>query len=277
VTTAVLGPGAVGGLLAVQLTLTGEPVVCVARSETAAAIRDDGLTLAYEGRPELTARPEASETLEETVDLLLVTVKAPQLEPALERVAAEPALVIPLLNGLEHMAVLRGRFRAVTAATIGRVEAYREGPTRIVQRASALVTVAGDLVPAQLERAGIEVRVGGSEADVLWEKLARQAPLAALTAATGRPVGELRGDARLRAAVEEACAVAAADGSTTTFADQWSIIESLPADLTTSTARDVAAGRPSELDAIAGAVVRAGRRLGVATPTLEGLLELCPA
>jgi 2-dehydropantoate 2-reductase len=275
-TTAVLGPGAIGGMFAVRLAQAEERVVCVARLETVSSIRAEGITLVYDGG-ELTVRPEAAETLEETVDLLLVTVKAPQLEPALERIAAEPALVIPLLNGLEHMAVLRGRFRSVTAATIGRVEAYREGPTRIVQRDSALVTVAGDLVPAQLERAGIEVRLAGSEADVLWEKLARQAPLAALTAATGRPVGELRGDARLRAAVEEACAVAAADGSTTTFADQWSIIESLPADLTTSTARDVAAGRPSELDAIAGAVVRAGRRLGVATPTLEGLLELCPA
>jgi 2-dehydropantoate 2-reductase len=276
VSTAVLGPGAVGGLLAVQLALAGEPVVCVARAETAAAIRDEGLTLAYEGR-ERTARPGAEERLEVPVDLLLVTVKAPQLEQALDRVAAEPVLVLPLLNGLEHMAILRRRFRAVTAATIGRVEAYREGPTRIVQRASPLVTVAGDLVPAQLERAGIDVRLGGTEADVLWEKLARQAPLAALTAATGRPTGDVRGDPRLRSAVEEACAVAAADGSRTTFAEQWSIIESLPADLTTSTARDVAAGRPSELDAIAGAVVRAGRGLGVPTPTLEGILEQCRA
>jgi 2-dehydropantoate 2-reductase len=123
----------------------------------------------------------------------------------------------------------------------------------------------------------VETRIGGSEADVLWEKLARQAPLAALTSVTGRPTGEVRDDPRLRAAVEEACAVAAADGARTTFADQWSIIESLPAELTTSTARDVAAGRPSELDAVAGGVVRAGRRLGVPTPTFEELLELCPA
>jgi 2-dehydropantoate 2-reductase len=275
VTTAVLGPGAIGGLLAVRLAQAEERVVCVARPETVMSIRAEGITLVHDG-VELTMRLEAAERLEEPVDLLLVTVKAPQLESALERVSAEPALVLPLLNGLEHMAVLRRRFRAVTAATIGRVEAYREGPTRIVQRASALVTVAGDLAPPPLEQAGIDVRLGGSEKDVLWEKLARQAPLAALTAATGRSTGELRRDPRLRAVVEEACAVAAADGSTTTFAGQWSIIESLPTDLTTSTARDVAAGRPSELDAIAGAVVRAGRRLGVATPTLEGLLDLCP-
>jgi 2-dehydropantoate 2-reductase len=276
VTTAILGPGAVGGALAVRMALAGERVICVARPETVGSIADEGLTLVHEG-DELKARPEAVEMLEEPVDLLLVTVKAPQLGVALERVRAEPSLVLPLLNGLEHMAVLRRRFRAVTAATIGRLEALREGPTRIVQRDSALVTVADDVAPAPLERAGIEVRLGGREIDVLWEKLARQAPLAILTTATGRTTGELRGDPRLRATVEEACAVAAADGAATTLAEQWAIIESLPARLNTSTARDVAAGRRSELDAIAGAVVRAGRRLGVPTPVFEELLSACPA
>jgi 2-dehydropantoate 2-reductase len=112
--------------------------------------------------------------------------------------------------------------------------------------------------------------------DVLWEKLARQAPLALLTSVIGKPTGEVRSDPRFRAAVEEACAVARADGARTTPAEQWSMIESLPSELLTSTARDVAAGRPSELDAIAGGVVRAGRRLGVPTPTFEELLAACP-
>jgi 2-dehydropantoate 2-reductase len=276
VTTAILGPGAVGAALALRLALAGERVICVARPETAAIIRDDGLTLVYEGE-ELTARPGAVETLDEPVGLLLVTVKARGLADALGRVRAEPELVLPLLNGLEHVAVLRERLRSVTAATIGRLEAYREGPTRIVQHKAALVTVAGDALPDALVRAGVETRLGGSEVDVLWEKLARQAPLALLTSVTGKPTGEVRSDPRLRAAVEEACAVAVADGAHTTLAEQWSIIGSLPPELTTSTARDVAAGRPSELDAIAGGVVRAGRRLGVPTPTFEELLAGCPA
>ena len=273
---AVLGPGAVGGSLAVRLELAGERVICVAPPDVVAAIRSEGLTLLWD-HEELTARPEAVELLDEPVDLLLVTVKAPQLEEALDRVRADPLLVLPLLNGLEHVALLRRRFSAVVAATIGRVEAYREGATRIVQRSAPLVTVAGEVAPEPLVRAGIDVRLGGSEADVLWEKLARQAPLALLTSLTGLPVGEVRSDPRLRPLVEEACAVAAAAGASTSVTEQWGIIESLPADLTTSTARDVAAGRPSELDAIAGAVVRAGRRLGVPTPTFEELLAACPA
>jgi 2-dehydropantoate 2-reductase len=275
-TTAVLGPGAVGGALAVPLALSRERVICVGREETTTAIAGQGITLLRDGI-DLHANVDACEELEEPVDLLLVSVKATGLVDAVARITVDPGLVLPLLNGLEHMELLRARFSRVTAGTIGRLEAYREEPTRIVQHAQAVVTLSGSTVPAPLERAGIEVRLGGSETDVLWEKLARQAPLAVLTAVTGRPVGDVRDDPRLRLALEEACAVAAAAGAATTFADQWSIIESLPFELTTSTARDVAAGRPSELDAIAGAVVRAGLRLGVPTPTLERLLEQCRA
>lgn len=275
-TVAVLGPGAVGGVLAARLLVSGERVVCVARHETAAAIERDGLTVADDDG-ELHTRPEAVERLDEPVELLLVGVKATQLADALERVGVEPGLVVPLLNGIEHMAALRARFARVVAATIGRVEAYRDGATRIVQRSTPVVTVADGVALEALDRAGVEVRSGGTEADVLWEKLARQAPIALLTSLTGRPLGEVRADPRLRPLVEESCAVAAADGASTTFAEQWGIIESLPAGLTTSTARDVAAGRPSELDAIAGAVARAGRRHGVPTPTLDEVLSQCRA
>jgi 2-dehydropantoate 2-reductase len=279
-TVGVLGPGAVGGALAVPLSLAGHRVTCVARPETAAAIRRDGLTLVRDGA-ELHARPEAVDHLSEPLDVLLVTVKAPALSKALERIEAAVGVTLPLLNGIEHMEALRaGAEGAVVAATVGRLEAYREGPTRIIQAtAPMLVTVAAGAndAPATLGVSGIDVRVDGSEQDVLWEKLARLAPLAALTAATQRSVGELRSDPRLRAGVEEACAVASADGASTTVSDQWAIIEAMPDLLTTSTARDIAAGRPSELDAIAGAVVRAGSRLGVPTPILEELIGLCRA
>jgi 2-dehydropantoate 2-reductase len=126
------------------------------------------------------------------------------------------------------------------------------------------------------------VRVDGSAAEVLWEKLARQAPTAAATSITQRPIGDLRSEprwrARLRAAIEETCAVAAADGVTLSADAEWEIIEAMPPLLTSSTARDIAAGVPSELDAITGAAVRAGERLGVETPVLtEMFAEACRA
>jgi 2-dehydropantoate 2-reductase len=282
VTVAVLGPGAVGGVLAVGLVRAGVRVVCIARPATAEVIRSEGLTLRHGPEVE-TARTEVVTELREPVELLLVTVKAPALDEALERVQAPPGMVIPQLNGIEHMETLRSRLpqSRVAAGSIGWIEAWLEAPGVIVQNTPRVVMkLATDADPATAEllrRSGVDVRVNGSEAAVLWEKLARQAPVAAATAATQRSIGELRGDpewrARLEEAIQETCAVAAADGVPLEPDAQWEIIESMPPALTSSTARDIAAGRPSELDAITGAAVRAAHRVGVEAPALEGILR----
>jgi 2-dehydropantoate 2-reductase len=281
VTVAVLGPGAVGGVLAVGLVRAGVRVVCIARPDTVALITSEGLSLRH-GQEVETARPEVVTELHEPVELLLVTVKAPALEDALGRVQALATTVIPQLNGIEHMETLRRRLSGsrVVAGSIGWIEAWLERPGVIVQNTPRVVmklSSDADAATAELLRqSGVDVRVNGSEAAVLWEKLARQAPVAAATAATQRPIGELRSDPewrpRLEEAITETCAVAAADGVPLVPGAQWEIIESMPPLLTSSTARDIAAGRPSELDAITGAAVRAGRRLAVPTPALEGLL-----
>jgi 2-dehydropantoate 2-reductase len=279
---AVLGPGAVGGVLAVGLVRAGVPVVCVARPDSANLIMSEGLTL-RRGRQETeTVRPEATSQLRERVDLLLVTVKATALDDALGRIQAPPLAVIPLLNGIEHMQTIRSRVAEsdVVAGSVSLIEAYLEKPGTIVQTTPAVVlTLAGDVdqgAAELLRRAGTEVRINGSELEVLWQKLARQAPVAAATSLAQRPIGQLRKDPewrpRLQAAVDETCAVAAAEGVSLTAGAQWEIIDAMPPELTSSTARDVAVGRPSELDAITGAAVRAGRRLGIPMPALERLL-----
>jgi 2-dehydropantoate 2-reductase len=289
-TVAVLGPGAVGGVLAVGLVRAGVRVVCIARPETAAVIASEGLSL-RQGENVQAARPEVTTELQEPVELLLVTVKAPSLEGALDRIQAQADTVLPLLNGIEHMQTIRERLpgAGVVGANIGRIEAFLERPGTVIQPTpSVLMTVASDVTSETVElvrRSGTEVRVNGSEADVLWEKLARQAPVAAATAIAQRPIGELRSDPdwrrRLQQAIAETCSVAAGDGVTLSPEAEWEIIEAMPPLLTSSTARDIAAGRPSELDAITGAAVRAGRRLGLSTPALDGLLteaeEACRA
>lgn len=283
-TVAVLGPGAVGGVLTVGLMEAGIDVVCIARPATAAVIRSEGLSL-RQGERVHTVRPEVVTELAEQVELLLVTVKAPALDEALERVEAAPRFAVPLLNGIEHMRTLRERLpdTTVVGASIGRIEAWLERPGVVVQPTPSVVMTVASGAPVQLlRRTGAEVRENGSAAEVLWEKLARQAPTAAATSVTQRPIGELRSDpewrGRLRAAIEETCAVAAADGVTLSPDAEWEIIEAMPPLLTSSTARDIAAGVPSELDAITGAAVRAGRRLGVDTPVLAQMYdEACRA
>ena len=283
-TVGILGPGAVGGVLAAGYLQAGVDVVCVARPATADVIRSSGLTL-RQGQNATTVRPAVATELREPVDLLLITVKAPALDEALDRIEAPPQKAVPLLNGIEHMDTLRERLpeTKVAGASIGRIEAWLERPGVVIQPTPSVVMTVADDAPAELlQRSGVEVRVNGSAKAVLWEKLARQAATAAATSITQRPVGELRSDpewrGRFRAAVEEACAVAAADGVTLSAQAEWDIIEAMPPLLTSSTARDIAAGIPSELDAITGAAVRAGQRLGVETPVLSQMFdEACRA
>jgi 2-dehydropantoate 2-reductase len=277
---AILGPGAVGGVLTAGFLQAGVGVVCIARPQTAELIRSEGLSLRQPQNVQ-TVRPEVTTELREPVDLLFVTVKSPSLEDALERVRAPVDAVVPLLNGIEHMRTIRAHLPAstVVGASIGRIEAYLERPGTVIQPTpGVVVTVASDADAATVEllrRSGIYVRINGSEAAVLWEKLARQASVAAATAITQRPIGELRSDPewrpRIREAIAETCSVAAGDGVTLSPDAEWEIIDAMPPLLTSSTARDIAAGRPSELDAITGAAVRAARRLGVATPALDSL------
>jgi 2-dehydropantoate 2-reductase len=281
-TVAVLGPGAVGGVLTFGFMRAGVRVLCIARPDTAALIRSNGLTL-RQGETSDVVFPDVAEELDEPVDLLLVTVKAPALEGALDRVRARATAVVPLLNGIEHMQTLRERLAGSRAvgASIGRIEAFLERPGVIIQPTpSVVMTLAGDADLSTLEllrSSGIEVRVNGTANEVLWEKLARQAPVAAATTITQRPIGELRTDPtwrrRLEQAITETCRTAAADGVALSPEAQWEIIDAMPPLLTSSTARDVAEGRPSELDAITGAAVRAARRLDVAAPVLDQLLK----
>jgi 2-dehydropantoate 2-reductase len=289
-TVAILGPGAVGGVAAAGFINAGVDVVCIARPATADLVRSEGLSL-RRGQEVHNVRPRVVTELEEPVELLLVTVKAPSLEEALDRVQETPAATIPLLNGIEHMQTLAERLpeSRVVAGSIGRIEAFLERPGVVIQPTpSVVMTVAGDAEPATIDLlrcSGIDVRVNGSAAEVLWEKLARQAATAAVTTITQRTVGELRSDAewgpRFKEAIAEACAVAEGDGVALSLDSEWEIIEGMPPLLTSSTARDIAAGVPSELDAITGAAVRAGRRVGVATPELDRLLaeaeETCRA
>jgi 2-dehydropantoate 2-reductase len=287
-TVAVLGPGAVGGTFAVRFVQAGYRTLCVAPPATVQLMGLAGISFEQNGANPVVVRPEVVDRLEQPVSLLLVTVKANYLDDALERIdpeAVASAVVLPLLNGLEHVEKLRERFDGrVAAGALSRFEAYRVGRMQIVQKSpTALVSLASQTLPARdvertaylLEQAGIDVELETDEKRVLWRKAVRLAVLAPATALTQRTVGDLRTDRdwrpRLEAAVSEACAIATADGVPLMPSAQWTRITELDPGLTTSAARDAAARRPTEIDAITGAVVRAGVRLGVPCPVLTDL------
>ncbi len=288
-TIAVLGPGGVGGLVAGALDRAGTPAVVVARESTAELISARGLRVRSVRLGDFVAHPRAVGRLQEPVQALVVATKATGLGEALERIAGPPALVLPLLNGLDHLAVLRERFgeETVVAGTI-RVEADRPQPGVVVHTSPFLrIDMASahqaarpgmQALAATLQEAGIPARVEESEAQVMWGKLVRLNALACTTSAFDRLLGEILATPELRAelvgAIEEGCAVAAAEGASIDAADPLGELSAAHPTLGSSMQRDIAAGRPPELDAIPGAVLRAAARHGVQCPTIERLVGM---
>ena len=283
---AILGPGGVGAFLAAALSHSGEDVVVVAREQTAERIEREGIEVESVRLGSFTAKPRAVAALRDPVGALIVATKAGGLASALERIENEPRLVVPLLNGLDHLAVLRERFGAtrVAAATI-RIESTSPRPG-LVRQTSPFLRI--DLASAQpllhpeleqfaatLERAGIPARIEDSEAHVMWSKLARLVALACTTSASDRPIGFIRSDPEwrnmLESAVAEAVAVANACGADLDPTGPLAELDEAHPELRSSMQRDIAAGREPELDAVAGAVLRAGRRVGVECPTIAEL------
>lgn len=277
---AVLGSGGIGGLVGAALARGGADVVLLMRPETLA--RYSG-TLTVEsavlGDFEVTV-PAASE-LDREIDALWVATKAPGLADALElappdRVGA--AAVVPLLNGIDHVALLRELYARVVPAAI-RVESERLPDGTIRQSSSfARVELArGEGLAADLEAGGIACLVRDDEVSLLWEKLSFLGPIALATTAHDAPLGAVR-DGELYARCQtEALAVARAEGAEIDEVALRALTANAAPGMRSSMQKDVEAGRRPELDAIAGPILRAGRRHGVDTSATEQLVGMIEA
>ena len=285
---AVLGPGGVGGLLAAVLAHAGSSVLVVAGERTTLAIARDGLQLESKRFGDFHVRVEAATRLAAPVDACFVTIKATQLQEALDRVPARAlgdALVIPFLNGLEHVDYMRSVYppASVVAATI-RVESVRVGPGVICHLSPFVgIEIAArqenrgrvESVAAQLTSAGFDVRLRNDELAMLWDKFAALEPFALLTTSERSNAGAVRTRRRDEAValISEVVAVAATDGVAIDGGSILQFLDALPGSMESSMQRDQAAGRPLELDALGGALLRRARKAGVAVPVTERLVE----
>lgn len=282
---AILGPGGVGGFLAAVLVRAGEEVAVVGREHEARVIARQGIVVDSRAFGSFIARPSAMTELTNATDFLLVATKAPTLAQALERIKVRPRLVVPVLNGVEHVATLRTYFGHRVAAGVIRMETDCPSPGNVVQSSPTVrvdlavddLSLKGDVreLVQLLTRAGIPAQIGASEAQVLWSKLVRLAPLACTTSVADRPIGFIRRDAHwssvLSAAIAEVVAVANAEGAVIDPATPLAELESAHATLGSSMQRDLAAGRRPEVEAIPGAVLRAAARHDIECPTIARL------
>ncbi|WP_285117346.1 2-dehydropantoate 2-reductase [Leifsonia sp. fls2-241-R2A-40a] len=277
---AVVGPGAVGGLLAWLLQRAGHDVVAVGRPATVDAINRDGLEVRSELFGDGVERVRAVTEVPAGASVIVAT-KAYGLDDVLPGiVASRPSEVVSFLNGIEHMAPLRDALPGVPVAGASIAVSALRASTTVIDHRSPFVRIeapeaaAGFASVRALTDAGPSVRVGGSEAEVLWAKFRLLASLALLTSYWRQPAGAaLSEDPELtEAVVSEVVACSTAEGVPASELDLVRALRSVPGGMRTSLQEDLAAGAPSELDALGGALIRVGERHGIPTPALSRIL-----
>ncbi len=277
---AILGVGGIGGLVGAALARAGADVVLLMRPQTLDAY-EGRLTVESEVLGDFEVKVPAAARLDGAVNVLWIATKATVLESALAVVAPEQvgtATVIPLLNGVDHVALLRERYPNVIAGAI-RVESQRVA-TGLIRQSTPFVRIelaGGEAIAAELREAGIDACVRDDELSLLWEKLVFLAPVALSTAALDGPLGAVRLDQRYQGCQREALAVARAVGARIDEDALRALQQAAPGEMRSSMQRDVAAGRAPELDAIAGPIQRGGRHHNIPVPNTDELVRLVSA
>jgi 2-dehydropantoate 2-reductase len=282
-THAILGAGGVGGMIGTCLAHAGAPVTLVVRREVLAQYPK---TITLDSTLGKFAANVAVAAEVPSVDVLWLCVKATQLESALGTITNPQAFraMVPLLNGIDHIALLRSRYgaeRVIPANIAGEFE--RLAPGRFVHRtplAALNVLSAGrgllEETVAQLQQIGLTCRFIDDEATLMWGKLVFLAPFALTTTAADKNAGEILSDPHWRslgiACVREACAVAVAEGAKVDAEQVLSGVAGMPGSMRSSMQKDVDKHNVPELDAIAGPILRGAERHGIEAPATKKLV-----
>ena len=297
---AVVGAGAVGSYYGALLARAGNRVTLIGREAHAQAVNTGGMRLRRAGIDEAIA-VTASTGLDAVrdADLVLIAVKsgdtdalARQLAPLLQA----DALLLSLQNGVENVATLARHLRqAIVPAVVYAAVALPE-PGRVVHSGGGdLVIGARDAASAQevalqarlqsvvdlFASAGVTVRLSGDVMGALWTKLMVNCAWNAVSALAQAPYGRIAELAPVhelqREIVREVVAVALADGQPMAFDEALAAMQAIAVRMPaqrSSTAQDLARGKPTEIDHLNGFVARRGAELGVATPVNQALHAL---
>ena len=286
----IYGAGGAGGFFGAQLARAGEEVIFLARGAHLQAIKRDGLRIDMpEG--EIVIQPaQATDNPADAgkVDVVILGVKAWQVREAAEAmrpVIGRDTMIVPLQNGVDAPAELAAVLGAEhvaggTCATIS----WLTAPGRIRSVMSSNFIRFGELdnrpservvrLKDAFKRSGTNVEVPADIQRALWSKFLVVTAFGGVGAVTRAPIGVTRSlpETRrmLEQCMEEVLAVAQARGVAmfdNAVAESMSVLDSIGGNATASLQRDIADGRPTELDYWNGAVVRLGREADVPTPT----------
>jgi 2-dehydropantoate 2-reductase len=286
---AIFGAGGAGGFFGALLCKAGEDVVVIARGEHLEAIRENGLRInSIDG--DFVVRPRvATDSPEDIgpVDMILLGVKAwqvPEVAPSLSPMLGPETVVLPLQNGVEtanHLVTALGENHVLGG--LAKIISYKSGPGEIRHVGAHPYIAFGELdgrqtdrinrIRTALEQAGVTVDIFDDIQAALWNKFLFVVSWGGVGAATDSSIGVIRSVPETRRMLEQTMDEIYAVAIKRNIAlpdhivqDTMKFVDSLPYNGTASLQRDIAEGKPSELDAWNGAVVRLGREMSVEVP-----------
>ena len=292
---AIFGSGGVGGYFGGRLALAGQDVTFIARGAHLAAITESGLRVDSIGGDFVVEPVKATDSPQSIghVDLVILATKAWQLDFAIEQMKpliGEHTMILPLLNGMEHMDALLAAFgREHVVGGLCRISAFIAGPGYIRHVGVPPFIAFGEVDNSKTQRiellkemfttlSGVTVDVPADVNAAMWEKFIFISGTSGVGAYTGQPIGEFRANPETRAmlfnAMNETAAIARARGAALSenfVVETMNRVDTIQPNVIASMQKDMMEGRPSELNEQTGAVIRMGRAVGVPTPTHEAI------
>ncbi|MEJ2467557.1 MAG: 2-dehydropantoate 2-reductase [Campylobacterales bacterium] len=287
---ALFGTGGVGGYIGANLCAKGDEITLVARGDHLEAIRERGLKVVEDNRED-TARPDAAVDeagLKGTYDLVILSVKGYDIHRAVDALLPHTdanTIVLPLANGVEHFDTLAARLDAKVLTGCCYILSHIASPGVIRKKGNVFAAVFGshrhpeavETVERLFETAGLRSKTPADIETAVWKKYLFISAFATLTSYydTGiKPVYETYPD-ETEALLEEIAAVARAKGIEIgeEVGKALQTASGLPDSASTSMHLDFTQGKPTELEALSGYIVKEGETLGVDTPVMRKLYE----
>ena len=290
---AIFGTGGVGGYFGGRLAQAGEDVTFIARGNHLSVIQQTGLSV-DSIRGDFVVNPAKATDSPQSigaVDVIILAIKAWQLDDAMiqmKPLVGENTLIVPLLNGIEHMETLVNAFgREHVLGGLCRISTFVADAGHIKHVGIDPFITFGELSGGKSERVqklydvfknlpGVTVQESENIELGMWEKYLFICAMSGVGAVTRQPVGGFRSipesRAMFRRALEEVVLVANARGIGLTENSVQSVmdrIDQIQPDVMASMQKDILEGRPSELESQTGALVRMARAATVSVPTHE--------
>ncbi len=294
---AIIGVGGVGGYFGGKLAKAGVDTIFIARGATLDALRSKGLRVDSIAGDFVVERVNATDDPSSvgSVDAVIFTTKAWQIPDAAAKakpLIGKDTVAVPLENGMEAPDQLASAFgREHVLGGLCGIVSYIVAPAHIKHVAIEPFVMFGELdnshtprverLQQTFERAGIKTDIPPDIHRSMWSKFLFIAPMSAIDALTRTPVGAWRSIPETREiairAMHEMIAIAKARGidlGDDAIERTLARYDGMAPDSTSSLQRDIIEGKPSELEAQAGAIVRMAHEAKVATPVCETLYAL---